>query len=122
VVGAFDDHEYERACRALANSEAVRGHVEFVGPATREQVLEELLIADAFVFPTAGENFGHVIAEALSMACPVVASDYTPWSPILSAGGGDVRHRPGRQAVRVPFTRPLRASDSHQVNEETLPD
>ena len=45
---------------------------------------------DMFVFPTQGENFGHVIAESLSASCPVICSDETPWSPVLRAGGGAV--------------------------------
>src|SRR5690606_22656373 len=32
-----------------------------------------------FLFPTLGENFGHVILEALTAGCPVLISDRTPW-------------------------------------------
>jgi glycosyltransferase involved in cell wall biosynthesis len=42
------------------------------------------------VFPTLGENFGHVIAESLSASCPVICSDQTPWNDVLAAGGGTV--------------------------------
>ena len=42
------------------------------------------------VFPTAGENFGHVIAEALSESCPVMCSDATPWTERLDGGAGGV--------------------------------
>lgn len=31
------------------------------------------------VHPTLGENFGHIILEALSAGCPVLISDQTPW-------------------------------------------
>jgi glycosyltransferase involved in cell wall biosynthesis len=34
---------------------------------------------DLFVFPTRGENFGHVIIESLSVGTPVLLSDRTPW-------------------------------------------
>src|SRR5690606_20694183 len=34
---------------------------------------------DLFFLPTRGENYGHVIAEALSMGTPVLISDQTPW-------------------------------------------
>lgn len=33
----------------------------------------------ALLFPTMHENYGHVIAEALSYGLPVVLSDQTPW-------------------------------------------
>ena len=35
---------------------------------------------DLFIFPTKGENFGHVIFEAMSNGCIPVISDRTPWS------------------------------------------
>ena len=31
------------------------------------------------LFPTLGENYGHVILEAMMASCPVVISDRTPW-------------------------------------------
>ena len=34
---------------------------------------------DIFFFPTLGENFGHVILEALCAGCPILISDQTPW-------------------------------------------
>ena len=36
---------------------------------------------DLFVFPTLGENFGHVIYESLMCGTPVLVSDNTPWLP-----------------------------------------
>lgn len=35
---------------------------------------------DIFLFPTLGENFGHVIFEALAAGCVPVISDTTPWT------------------------------------------
>jgi glycosyltransferase involved in cell wall biosynthesis len=35
-----------------------------------------------------GENFGHVILEALGAGCPVVISDQTPWSHLQEKGVG----------------------------------
>jgi glycosyltransferase involved in cell wall biosynthesis len=45
---------------------------------------------DAFLFPTGGENFGHVIVEALSSGCPVIISDRTSWNHIASQNVGYV--------------------------------
>ena len=33
-----------------------------------------------FFFPTLHENFGHVIAESLALAKPIIISDHTPWN------------------------------------------
>jgi glycosyltransferase involved in cell wall biosynthesis len=41
-----------------------------------------------FFFPTRGENYGHVIAESLSVGTPVLISDQTPWRELSSDGLG----------------------------------
>jgi hypothetical protein len=41
---------------------------------------------DLFLFPTLGENYGHVISEALASGCPVVISDQTPWRNLEAEG------------------------------------
>ena len=41
---------------------------------------------DLFTFPTRGENFGHVIPEALSAGTPIILSDQTPWQKDKSFG------------------------------------
>jgi len=44
--------------------------------------------ATAFVFPTLVENFGHVIAETLSVGCPVSVTANTPWTELIQSGAG----------------------------------
>ena len=44
--------------------------------------IKELKKHHIFLFPTLGENYGHVIQEALSAGCPVILSDQTPWQDI----------------------------------------
>jgi len=43
---------------------------------------------DIFFFPTRGENYGHVIAEALSVGTSVLLSDQTPWRNLRYDGLG----------------------------------
>ncbi len=43
---------------------------------------------DLFFLPTLGENFGHVILEALCAGCPVLISDQTPWRGLEEKGVG----------------------------------
>nr|MCR5673962.1 hypothetical protein [Lachnospiraceae bacterium] len=45
---------------------------------------------DAFLFPTLGENYGHVIAESLAAGCIPVISDTTPWIDLEEKGCGYV--------------------------------
>jgi glycosyltransferase involved in cell wall biosynthesis len=64
--------------------------VTFRGPLRPGVVRTTVGAYDALVLPTRGENFGHVIAEALSTSCPVLTTDATPWTEVLVGGGGVV--------------------------------
>ncbi len=44
--------------------------------------------SELFVFPTLSENFGIVVAEALSYGLPVIASTGSPWAEIATRGCG----------------------------------
>ena len=52
------------------------------GNVESEKVVETLKNHHVFLFPTLGENYGHVIQEALSASCPVILSDQTPWNDV----------------------------------------
>ena len=41
-----------------------------------------------FLFPTLGENYGHVIQETLSAGCVALISDQTPWQDLEASGVG----------------------------------
>lgn len=60
------------------------------GNVQSENVVEELKKHHVFLFPTLGENYGHVIQEALSAGCPVIISDQTPWKDIKENNVGNV--------------------------------
>ena len=55
-----------------------------------EDVVNTLARYHTFLFPTLGENFGHVIQEALSAGCPCIISDQTPWQDFEEQGVGYV--------------------------------
>ena len=88
VVGPFEDPRYAKECVAIA--EALPAHITVNFLEHREHSVIRATIAeyDVMLFPTVGENFGHVIAESLSVACPVVCADVTPWTSTLAGGGG----------------------------------
>lgn len=88
IIGAFEDASYKKLCLELARSLPIDTEVTFKGPLPREQVLIKFAESDLFTFPTAGENFGHVIAESLSQSCPVMCSNTTPWSNRIQENGG----------------------------------
>lgn len=81
----------------------MRARVAFHGPLEPHAVRDAFAQHDLFAFPTAFENFGHVIAEALSVGCPVLAPDTTPWTPRLADGAGGVvaSREPAAWAERI---------------------
>mgnify|MGYP001440953329 CR=1 FL=1 len=88
--GAIGDPAYWRQCTAAI--ERLPAHVtfEYGGEARREAVPEVLHNSDLMILLTAGENYGHVIAEALQAGCPVLATGTTPWTSTLREGGGGI--------------------------------
>lgn len=88
VFGPVDDESYWMRCQALMAALPEWIVVRYRGTLRPEKVRPTFATYDAFVFPTLGENFGHVIAESLSSSCPVILSDQTPWTPVLRSGGG----------------------------------
>src|SRR5699024_964614 len=70
IVGAFENADYESRCRSHVEQLGDNISIEFSGPRQRDEVLQSMRSADRLVLPTAGEDFGHVIAEALADASP----------------------------------------------------
>ena len=79
VYGPAEDQAYWAECQSAAA--ALPRHVSFSykGTLQAQQVAQKFAEYDLFLFPTLGENFGHVIAEALSAGLPVLLSNNTPW-------------------------------------------
>ena len=90
IYGPAEDPDYWARCKSLIDHLPGHVRVTYHGELAPEEVRETFSKYDAFVFPTLGENFGHVIAESLSASCPVICSDETPWTDLLEAGGGMV--------------------------------
>jgi glycosyltransferase involved in cell wall biosynthesis len=88
IFGPMEDRAYWKECLACIESLPSNVTVEYRGEAPHEEIRGILLAHDLFLFPTFGENFGHVIAEALTTARPVVISDQTPWQGLEEAEAG----------------------------------
>jgi glycosyltransferase involved in cell wall biosynthesis len=90
VIGPAEDLDYFEQCRAAAAAVPAHVQVNFLGSRDPDEVRATLADYDVLLSPTKGENFGHVIAEALSVSCPVLCADVTPWTEVLASGGGQV--------------------------------
>lgn len=84
------DAAYVTRCRSAAARLPSRITTVFHGDVHPDRVSAAFRQGDVFAFPTAHENFGHAIAEALAASCPVLLADVTPWTLALRDGGGRI--------------------------------
>lgn len=50
-------------------------NITFLGKLNKQQIQEEYLSADAFVFPTLSEGMAGVVLEAIAAGCPVITTE-----------------------------------------------
>jgi glycosyltransferase involved in cell wall biosynthesis len=88
IIGPIDDAAFWAACRPLIAQLPAHIHASYAGEVHPDDVRRTLATQDLFFLPTRGENFGHVIYEALSTGVPVLISDQTPWNDLEARGVG----------------------------------
>ena len=88
IIGPIDDPDYWSECVAAMSELDTNVSANYVGNIAHESVRATLQRYDIFLFPTFGENFGHVIFEALSAGLPVLISDQTPWRDLAARSAG----------------------------------
>jgi glycosyltransferase involved in cell wall biosynthesis len=88
IVGPTEDIEYAERCAELLKELPRNISVVQRGPIPPDLVPTELSGHDLLFLPTRGENFGHVIIEALQAGLRVLISDQTPWRNLEQAGVG----------------------------------
>ena len=88
IYGPIHNEEYWNECLVELNKLPSNIKWSWEGNVDSENVVEELKKHHVFLFPTLGENYGHVIQEALSAGCPVILSDQTPWNDLEDHNAG----------------------------------
>lgn len=88
IFGPKEDIAYWEQCFEEIKSLPGNVTVRFRGPVPNREVADVIRNYHAFILPTLGENFGHVIGEALMVGCPVILSDQTPWRDLVAKGCG----------------------------------
>ena len=88
IYGVVRDEEYWEHCRKIISCIPENIRVCYHGELDHSKVYEVLSGYDLFFLPTRGENYGHVIAEALTIGLPVLISDQTPWHGLQENGVG----------------------------------
>ena len=86
VYGPIRDTVYWGKCLDVVDS--LPSNIDFVyhGEVRPHEVCQVFSASHLFVFPTLGENHGHVISESLSSSTPVLLSGSTPWTSSSEGG------------------------------------
>ncbi len=88
IYGPMEDKSYWAECQKIISSLPENIEVRYCGSVEHDKVGAVTRDHDIFFFPTLGENFGHVILEALCAGCPVLISDQTLWRDLKEKGVG----------------------------------
>lgn len=88
IYGPIEDDSYWLQCKSAIAELPSYVEVKYMGLLVPSEVISTLSNYDVFFFPTAGENYGHVIAEAMCAGLPLVISDTTPWHDLQQYGIG----------------------------------
>lgn len=88
IVGPVEDSAYWEQCQGEIARLPPNITVKLIPGVPHEQVAGVLSGHHVFLFPTLGENYGHVIFEALSAGCIAIVSDRTPWRDLAATGAG----------------------------------
>lgn len=90
IYGPIHEAEYWEECKIELKKLPSNIKWEYKGNVVSEEVVDALKEHHVFLFPTLGENYGHVIQEALSAGCPCILSNQTPWQDLEIQGVGYV--------------------------------
>lgn len=87
VVGDGDPHLIKRI-QNLILKERLVDQVFLEGGCYGEKRYRYYEVADLFILPSYGENFGIAILEALAHGVPVLTTYRTPWDALIATGSG----------------------------------
>lgn len=82
IYGPQEVASYWVTCQKIIDSLPAHIQVAYQGEVPASSVRDALAGHDLFFLPTRGENYGHVIYEALDAGLPVLLSDQTPWKDL----------------------------------------
>jgi glycosyltransferase involved in cell wall biosynthesis len=88
VYGPIEDIDYWNHCQELMLQLPPNVTVEYGGTVSPDGISDLMTQHDLLFLPTLGENFGHVILEAMASGSPVLISDRTRWRGLEAAGVG----------------------------------
>ncbi|MCY9006777.1 glycosyltransferase [Peribacillus frigoritolerans] len=88
IYGPLEDKLYWYDCEKIIKNLPENIKVLYKGEVNHDNIIDLFKSHHIFLFPTLGENFGHVISESLIGGCPVIISDQTPWKNLEKYSAG----------------------------------
>ncbi len=88
IWGPIEDESYWKECTKVTASLPVGVCVSYRGMVRRELISSTFSSYHALLIPTANENYGHAIVEAMLCGVVPIISDQTPWRNLLSSEAG----------------------------------
>lgn len=88
IWGPIEDKQYWIDCEDIISKLPPNIVVHYRGEVSPDKVHEVFAGYDVFILSTLGENFGHVILEALGAGLPVIISDRTQWRNLAEIRAG----------------------------------
>lgn len=88
ICGPIHDEAYWAGCQHQLADIPSHVTVNFVGPVDNREAMRRYAEADLFLNPSASENFGHTIFEALASGTPVLTGIETPWGALEADRAG----------------------------------
>ncbi len=79
IYGPNEDKSYWKQCQLVAQGLPKNVQWQYCGSVEADNVIDTFRKYQLFLFPTLGENYGHVILEAFGGGCLCLLSDQTPW-------------------------------------------
>lgn len=86
--GPIYNQEYWNECKLILDELPKNVKAQYKGSIESDKVLDVLNSYHFMLMPTTGENFGHIILQSLSVGCPVIISDLTPWKQLQEKNAG----------------------------------
>ena len=83
VIAGPDENGHEAEVRERISEHGLEEDFVFTGPVKGAEKWKLYQGADLFVLPTHSENFGIVVAEALSCGVPAITTRGAPWSDLV---------------------------------------
>ena len=119
VHGVVEDENYWNECQVNAEQFANLTLV-YEGEYRPDEAQAIFASSDLAILLSKGESFGHSIAEALSVGCPVVISAKTPWNDVVNSGVGIASDDSESLKSYVREFSLLTSADRQRMRSETL--